>query len=424
MPGSIRKRSTNSWAVIVDVGKGPDGKRKQRWVTVKGSREDAERRLAEVLAMMNEGVHTGSSVDTFGEFLETWIRDHISTRVRPTTLDGYRWRSKSIIQTLGHHRLRDLEPHHIQAYHRSKLDEGLSLATILKHHILMRSALTTAVRWKLIENNAAELVDPPRVEPKEMRALTEEEANHLLDTCKGTRWYPLLHILIWTGLRRSEALGLRWQDEDLDAANLSITSVLHQLGDGTFIQSRPKTPRSRRQVALLPSSGLVLRARREVQEAEASQLGLEITRDSLVFSHPDGRPIRPDSVTQAFRRIAGKAGLGGVRLHDLRHTHATLLMKLNVNPKVVSERLGHSSTRLTMDIYSHVLPGLQASAIAGLEGALAPKVAMSPAVSRLLARLINKGPGKMPWTLSVPEVARLAGFEPTTSASAGQRSIR
>ena len=99
----------------------------------------------QVLAMMNDGVHTGSSVDTFGEFLETWVRDHISTRVRPTTLDGYRWRAKSIIKALGHHRLRDLEPHHIQAYHRSKLDEGLSPATILKHHILMRSALATAV---------------------------------------------------------------------------------------------------------------------------------------------------------------------------------------------------------------------------------------------------------------------------------------
>ena len=115
-------------------------------------------------------------------------------------------------------------------------------------------------------------------------------------------------------------------------------------------------------------------------------------------------------MTQAFRRIADKVGLQGVRLHDLRHTHATLLMKLNVNPKVVSERLGHSSTRLTMDIYSHMLPGLQGSAVAGLEGALAPKVAMDPAVSRLLARLINKGPGKIPWTLSMPKNGTLGGI--------------
>ena len=167
----------------------------------------------------------------------------------------------------------------------------------------------------------------------------------------------------------------------------------------------------------MPSSCQVLRGRRKIQEEEASALGLDITPGTLVFSHPDGRPIRPDSVTQAFLRIADKVGLEGVRLHDLRHTHATLLMKLNVNPKVVSERLGHSSTRLTMDTYSHVLPGMQASAVAGLEGVLAPKVAMSPAVSRLLARLIDTGPGKIPWRIAVPRNSPLLR---TATASAEQ----
>ena len=318
--------------------------------------------------------------------------------------------AKSIMDVLGHLRLCDLQPHHIQAYHRAKLDEGLSSATLVKHHNLLRSSLATAVRWKLIEHNVAELVDPPRAGHKEMRALSEEEANLLLDSCKETQWHPVLHTLIWTGLRRSEVLGLKWGDIDLDAAVLKVTRVLHQLGDGSFIQSNPKTPKARRQVALLPSSCQVLRARRKIQQEESSALGLDITPETLVFSHPDGRPIRPDSVTQAFRRIADRVRFQGVRLHDLRHTHATLLMKLNVNPKVVSERLGHSSTRLTMDTYSHMLPGLQASAVAGLEGALAPKVAMDPAVSRLLARLINKGPGKIPWTLSMPKNGTLGGI--------------
>jgi len=118
-------------------------------------------------------------------------------------------------------------------------------------------------------------------------------------------------------------LGLRWQDVDLDGATLSITSVLHHLDDGSFVQSRPKTPRSRRQVALLPSSCQLLRVRREVQADEARTVGVDITPETLVLSHPDGSPIRPDSVTQAFSRIAGKTGLSRVRLHDLRHTHAT-----------------------------------------------------------------------------------------------------
>ena len=254
-----------------------------------------------------------------------------------------------------------------------------------------------------------------------MRALSEEEANLLLDTCRETRWYPVLHTLIWTGLRRSEVLGLRWQDLDLDAATLSITSVLHHLDDGSFVQSRPKTPRSRRQVALLPSSCQVLRTRKATQEDDARTLGVDITPETLVFSHPDGSPMRLGSVTQAFSRIAGKAGLSRVRLHDLRHTHATLLMKMNVHPKVVSERLGHSSTRLTMDTYSHVLPGMQASAVAGLEGVLAPKVAMSPAVSRLLARLIDTGSGKIPWRIAVPRNSPLLR---AATASAGMTEGR
>ena len=134
MRGTILKRAKGSWTIIIDVGKHPDGRRKQQWITVKGSKRDAERRLAEVLNKVNSGLYIRPSKDTLGSFLETWLRDHISTRVRPTTLDGYRWRARSIIKALGHHRLCDLEPQHIQAYHRSKLDEGLSPATIVKHH--------------------------------------------------------------------------------------------------------------------------------------------------------------------------------------------------------------------------------------------------------------------------------------------------
>ena len=191
--------------------------------------------------------------------------------------------------------------------------------------------------------------------------------NVFLDYSVGRPNGSLYYSLIWTGQRRSEVLGLRRQDIDLDAATLRVTSVLHRLEDGTFVQSRPKTPSSRRQVALLPSSCQILRARKATQADEARTLGVDITPETLVFSHPDGSPIRPGSVTQAFSRIAGKVGLSRVRLHDLRHTHATLLMKMNVHPKVVSERLGHSSTRLTMDTYSHVLPGMQGSAVAALK---------------------------------------------------------
>ena len=124
MRGTILKRAKGSWTIIVDVGKDSDGRRNQQWTTVRGTRKEAERRLAEILNKVNNGLYIKPSKNTFGDFIETWLTDHISTRVRPTTLDGYRWRAKSIIDVLGHLRLCDLQPHHIQAYHRAKLDAG------------------------------------------------------------------------------------------------------------------------------------------------------------------------------------------------------------------------------------------------------------------------------------------------------------
>ena len=136
MRGTILKRAKASWTIIVDVGRDSDGRRNQRWITVKGTRKEAERRLAEILNKVNNGLYIKPSQDTLGDFMGTWLVDHISTRVRPTTLDGYRWRAKSTIDVLGHLRLCDLQPHHIQAYHRAKLDEGLSSAMLVKHHNL------------------------------------------------------------------------------------------------------------------------------------------------------------------------------------------------------------------------------------------------------------------------------------------------
>ena len=146
MRRAILKRAKASWTIIVDVGKDPDGRRKQRWATVKGNKKAAERRLAEILDKVNKGLYITPSQDTLGDFMGTWLVDHISARVRPTTLDGYRWRAKSIIDVLKYLRLCDLQPHHIQAYHRAKLDEGLSSATLVKHHYLLRSSLAAAVR--------------------------------------------------------------------------------------------------------------------------------------------------------------------------------------------------------------------------------------------------------------------------------------
>lgn len=169
---------------------------------------------------------------------------------------------------------------------------------------------------------------------------------------EGTIYHPIFHPAVYTGLRRSELLGLRWKHIDLDLASLSVVQTLHHLRDGRLIFQEPKTGKGRRLVALSPTAVLALRAHREQKEAESTLLGISLTGDSLVFSQPEGSPIDPERVSQAWRRTARKSGLAGVTFKDLCHTHATLMLKANIHPKIVSERLGHASVSTTLDIYS------------------------------------------------------------------------
>ena len=194
------------------------------------------------------------------------------------------------------------------------------------------------------------------VEPgHQPRALTPEEVHRLLAACQSTHWHPIFHTLIWTGLRRSELLGLRWKDIDLDLATLRVVQVLHQLNGGAFIFQEPKISKGRRVVSLSPATCILLRAHRERQEADGVILEAPVTGEALVFGHPDSTPRAPATLTHAFTKLVRRIGLDGVRLHDLRHTHASLLLLQGANPKVVSERLGHSSIQITLDYLSSLL---------------------------------------------------------------------
>ena len=222
----------------------------------------------------------------------------------------------------------------------------------------------------MIPRNVAEAVDPPRAARKEMRALTGPEVHRLLEACKDTPWHSMFHTLTWTGLRRSELLGLRWRDVDLTLATLRVVQSLQRLSDGTFIYQDPKTAAGRRAVALSPASCLVLRRQREIQEKNAALLGRPLTEDDLVFGHPDGSARTPSTLTLAFRRLTRRLGLEGVRLHDLRHMMASLYLEQGVSPKTVAERLGHASVTITLDLYSHCLPGVQEAAAAQFDLAM------------------------------------------------------
>jgi len=378
MRGTVKKRAKDSWTIILDAGRDPaTGKRRQQWHTVKGTKREAEKRLAELIHQVDNGGYVKPGNLTVGTYLQKWLEDYASTHVRATTLEGYETRAKHLIDRLGSIRLSELRPDHLQAYYSAKLQngrrdgQGLAPGTLIKHHNLLREALSHAVKWGLVARNVAEAVDPPRGQRKEMQALTSVDLHRVLNACEGTPWHPIFHTLAWTGLRRSELLGLRWKDIDLLYATLRVSQVLHQLDNGQFVYQEPKTAKGRRTIALSPSSCIELRQHRESREQDTELLGIPLTEDSLVFGHPDGSPRAPSTLTLAFRRLTRRLGFTGVRLHDLRHTHATLMMEQGVNPKVVSERLGHASVVITLDTYSHVLPNMQEDAVARFESAMA-----------------------------------------------------
>jgi integrase len=242
------------------------------------------------------------------------------------------------------------------------------------HHRVLSEALSHAVKWGLVARNIAQAADPPSPRRKEMAVLDKGSIYKLLEAAQGTRYYSMIHLALYTGLRRSEFLGLRWRDIDLDMATLSVVQVIHKLRDRRVIFQEPKSAKGRRLVALSPAAVLTLKGHRERQEADLALVGASIRDDALVFSRLDGSPYLPDTVSHAFTKITHRAGLKGIRLHDLRHAHASLMLRQGVHPKIVQERLGHSTIAVTLDTYSHVTAGLQEAAALKFEQELSEAV--------------------------------------------------
>jgi integrase len=192
----------------------------------------------------------------------------------------------------------------------------------------------------------------------------------LIEVAKDSPYYTLFFTALYTGMRRSEMLALRWQDIDFIFSQVSVSRSLHQLKDGSYIFTQPKSAKSRRTIALSPSAILTLQENKEKQEATKDKLGVPLKDDDLVFSTPEGKPLRPNTVSRAWNMLAARAGVRVIRFHDARHTHASILLKQGVHPKVVQERLGHSTISTTLDTYSHVAPGLQEAAAKRFDDAL------------------------------------------------------
>ncbi len=370
MRGHIRKKGEHSWQITLDTGTGPNGERRRVYETVKSSRKsDAQRRLNELLVSLEKGIYAPPGRLTLAEHLHNFLDGYVRTNCSLRTLDGYESIVKNhLIPNLGHVQLKHLNQQAIQSYY-GKAIERLSPRTVAKHHRLLSQALKYAVRQGYLSRNPCDLVDPPAWKGKVMRTLTPAEVEVLFTIAEDNYYYPVYYTAVSTGIRQAELLGLRWRDIDLYMLSISVSRVLYKRR-GICQFKEPKTTHSRRRVAMTPKLALYLREYKAERERLSRELGKELALDDLVFPSIEGKPLDPCVLSHNFTRIVKKAGLENVRFHDLRHTFASLMLLRGGKPKVISEALGHSSVAFTMDVYSHIIEGMQEDAMALLDEVL------------------------------------------------------
>ena len=368
MPGHLEKRSDKSWTIIVEAGRDPITKKRKRIKNAfQGTKREAEKEMARLLTEIDSGQYVKPSKLTFDEYLIQWLDDYGKPNLAPSTFDSYRRIiNVHIIPALGFIKLDKLQPMHLQHYYNKSLGEGrkdgnggLSLRTVQYHHRIIREALQHALKWQLIQQNVADFVQAPRPKKAEISLPGLSEIDRLLETARDHHDYSLITTAIFTGMRRAELLGLRWSDISFDSFSLSIRQTLQRLPGQGFIFTDPKSQKSKRQIIIPPALVSVLKDHRKKQLESKLHFDEGYQDFNLVFPRPDGSPEDPSNISHRFKALVDKLSLTGLRFHDLRHLHATLLLAQGVHPKVVQERLGHQTVTLTLDTYSHVIPSLQ-----------------------------------------------------------------
>lgn len=303
---------------------------------------------------------------TLREYVAAYLAD-AAGRVRPKTHRRYEdLAAGHLLPMLGEKRLRALAPGHLRELYAERLDAGFSPRTVSHAHTLLKQVLRQALADGLISRNVAEAVKPPKSTSKEINPLSPEETRRLLSAAKYDRYEALYVLAVTCGLRRGELLGLVWDDLDLEDGTLRVRRTLQR---GELLP--PKTPRSRRLIKLTSRAAAALAGHRERQMAEKAELNGEWHEQNLVFPNRVGRYTDGDNLAgRHFKPLLRSAELPDIRFHDLRHTCATLLLSRNVHPKVVSEMLGHANISITLDTYSHVIPGLGDAAAGAMDDAL------------------------------------------------------
>ncbi len=390
MAGQIIKRGDKNWIVRIFMGRDEKGRRRYINKTIHGTKKDADKFLSTTLTAISTGAFIESSPMTVNAYLDKWLEAAARPRLTERSLTSYEWLLNHHVRpALGDKKLADVRPLHVQSLYghmlAPKLKEkeqpqpgmvyglGLSPRSVRYTHAVLSSAFKQAVRWHMLARNPCESVELPKQVRKEMHALSPEEAGRFLTAAAEDKWGVLFVFALATGMRPEEYLGLQWKDVDLSGGTVTVRRALiwKDKGGGWYF-GEPKTARSRRSIPLPASTTRALAEHRRQQAAERLKAGADYQQNDLVFATAEGSPLMPRNLKRRhFRPILERAKLPeDFRLYDLRHSCATLLLSAGEHPKVVSERLGHASITLTLDVYSHVLPTMQEAASQRLESIL------------------------------------------------------
>lgn len=369
MAGQLIKRGENTWYVRVFLGRDTNGKRKYFNKTIHGTKKDAQKFLNAKLREKDLGELIEASSVSLNEYVDKWLSEIAKHRVKENTFDRYQAIAETYIKKyIGQTRLCDLEAYQIQKFYNALQEKELSPRTIRYAHTVLSSALKQALKWRMIKHNPCDLCELPKLKKVEMKYLNPNEAILFLEVAKDNKYFALFLLAIETGMRPSEYLALKWSDISFENKSLSVKRAVVKKKGGGFIFSEPKTNKSRRNIPLSKEAVKELRKHRTRQLEYRLKIGENFNGLNLVFPSDVGTPIQHRNIVRRhFKPALKEAGLPDIRLYDLRHTMATLLLSAGENPKIVSERLGHASVTLTLDTYSHVLPNMQENATNKME---------------------------------------------------------
>jgi len=363
--GSVYRTAEGRWRASLILTH-PDGDRRVRRVVSGRSRAEVVRKLDALKREARGGYVSG---ELTGVYLARWI-EGVRPRLRPATHREYSRHVRSYFTPLADVPLTALTPGHVEGMLAGMLAAGLSPMTAAHARATLRRALHDAERDGLVSRNVAGLARPPRITRREMHPLTAAEVRDLIDATRQDEHGPLWALAVGSGLRLGELLGLRWEDFDPEARQLVVRRAMARASDGGWELAEPKTARSRRTVMLPAIARHALLRRRERQEADKQAAGTAWQdRIGMVFTDTVGRPLQPPNVSDEWRRTRRRLRIG-VRLHDLRHTAATLMLGAGAPLKVVSDALGHSTIAITADTYAHVTPELRREAADAMDRAL------------------------------------------------------